>query len=329
MTILVTGATGFTGINIVRTLAEAGQQVVACDLTPADATCHQFIHAVADRIEFVVADVIDLDAMLRLADQYGVRRIVHAAGITPSGDVESSIPLRVADVNLMSTVRMLEVARHVSAERFVFVSSSGVYGAPEIRAEPVYEDSIQTFTSLYAICKHASELLLQRYSSLFGLSTVSGRMGPIYGPMERRTDSRGNMSMVYKLVDACRSGRTVAVRGLEFVADYTHVYDASEIWRDLTLANNLSWGVYNVSGGVAYALGEVLETLRELEPGFSYRLAQPDRQADIELRPEGERGAMDVSRVRTDFGFSPRFDLKFGLSQYLTWSSEHPEMFQR
>jgi len=181
--------------------------------------------------------------------------------------------------------------------------------------------------SLYMICKYACELLLKRYKSLFGLSTVAGRMTAIYGPMERATASRGRPSTIYKVVSALLARRAVKARGREFVRDYTHVEDASTIWRHLTLANDLGHDVYNVSDGAAYSLGEVLETLHELDPTFTYSDAAPGEDADLEITSEGDRGALDVTRVSTEFGFWPEYDLRQGLESYLEWAREYPTLF--
>jgi nucleoside-diphosphate-sugar epimerase len=327
MTTLVTGATGFTGINIVRILAEAGETVIALGHRPASPECHQFLRGLDDKVQFVVGDVLDTAGMLSLAEGNGVQRFVHGAAITPSGDVERSIPQHIVNVNLMGTVSMLEVAKKVSADRFVFTSSSGIYGAPQDRTGLVREDSPLQLNSFYTICKHACELLLKRYKNLFGLSTVAGRMTAIYGPMERVTASRGQPSTIYEVVSALLARRAVKARGREFVRDYTHVEDASSIWRHLTLASDLGHDVYNVSAGVAYSLGEVLETLHELDPTFSYSYAAPDQDADVEITPEGERGALDITRVSTEFGFSPRYDLKRGMESYLEWAREYLALF--
>jgi len=327
MTTLVTGATGFTGINIVRTLAEAGEAVIALGHRPPSPECHQFLGGLEAKVRFLVGDVLDTASMLSLAESNAVQRFVHTAAITPSGNVEQSIPQHVINVNLMGTVSMLEVARKVSAKRFVFTSSSGVYGAPKDRTELVREDSPLQLNSLYTICKYACELLLKRYKSLFGLSTVAGRMTAIYGPMERATASRGQPSTIYKVVSALLARRTIKARGREFVRDYTHVEDASSIWRHLSLASDLGHDVYNVSAGVTYSLGEVLETLHELDPTFGYSYAASDQDADVEITPEGERGALDITKVSTEFGFSPKYDLKQGIESYLEWAREYPTLF--
>lgn len=327
MTILVTGATGFACINIVRALAEAGETVIAVDLVPASAACRRFLRDLEDRVQFVVGDVLDTDLMLRLAEANGVQRFVHGAAITPSDRVERSVPQRVVNVNLMGTVSVLEVARKVSAERFVFMSSSGLYAAVNDKAIKVKEDSLLHAGSLYTICKHATELLVKRYKDLFGLSMVTGRMTAIYGPMERATASRRRPSVIYRLVRACLTRQPVRVRGCEFVRDYTHAKDASAIWKHLTLAGDLRYDVYNVSSGVTYSLAEVLETFHELDANFCYSYASPGQNADVEITAAGERSALDIARVRSEFGFSPKYDLRRGLKSYLAWARDYSALF--
>jgi nucleoside-diphosphate-sugar epimerase len=132
---------------------------------------------------------------------------------------------------------------------------------------------------------------------------------------------------VYKVVDALLARRAVKARGREFVRDYTHVEDAASIWKHLTLSGSLNHELYNVSAGVAYSLGEVLETLQGLQPSFSYSYAGPDDDVDVEVTPSAERGALDISRVTAEFDFVPKYNLKHGLQSYLEWSGDYPGLF--
>jgi nucleoside-diphosphate-sugar epimerase len=327
MTILVTGATGFACINIIRMLAAEGEKVVGFDLVPPGPEVEQFLRGLENRVTFVEGDVSDMPALLDLALKHDVRRIVHGAAITPSRAVEQSVPHKIVSVNLMGTVNLLEVARQIHADRFVFVSSSGMYGPPRDRTAPVLEDSSLQLDRFYAICKYSCELLLKRYKSLFGLSTVSGRMAAIYGPMERVTASRGNPSIVYHLVRALKNGKKIRARGVEFVQDVTHVDDACTIWKHLTFGESLRYDEYNVSAGIAYSLGTVLDTLKQLAPEFDYVCVGPGEDVDVEIAPIWERGALDMSRASSEFGFAPRYDLKRGLESYLAWARDYPTLF--
>jgi len=85
--------------------------------------------------------------------------------------------------------------------------------------------------------------------------------------------------------------------------------------------------VYNVSSGVAYSLGEVLETFHKLDANFCYSYASPGQNADVEITAAGERSALDIARVRSEFGFSPKYDLRRGLKSYLAWARDYSALF--
>ena len=204
MTTLVTGATGFACVHIVRALAEAGEQVVALDLTPPDAAVWAIWHRCKTGSGSSRGMCWMQGPCWRWPRSSGVDRFVHGAAITPTPEVEKADPRRIIDVNLMGTVNLLEAARQVGARRFVFTSSSGVYAPVTCQASSsLTEDSPVQAGGLYSICKLACEAILERYQGLFGLSTVTGRMASIYGPMERATATRRRPSTIYSLVRAC------------------------------------------------------------------------------------------------------------------------------
>jgi nucleoside-diphosphate-sugar epimerase len=329
MTTLVTGATGFACVHIVRALAEAGELVVALDITPPDAVILGYLAHVQNRIRFITGDVLDARAMVAYAQEYGADRFVHGAAITPTVEVEKADPRRIVDVNLMGSVNLLEAARKVGATRFVFTSSSGVY-APSVGGDRLLtEDSRVRAGGLYSISKLACESILKRYKGLFGLSTVTGRMSSIYGPMERATATRRRPSTIYSLVRACLAGDPVAARGRKYRRTFTRAEDAATIWRDLVLAERLEHDTYNVSAGVAYSLEEVLEALQKVEPEFEFSYAQEGQEADVEISPDGDRPALDMSRARGEFGFEPVHTLEHGIQSYLAWARENPELLRQ
>lgn len=328
MTTLVTGATGFACVHIVRALAEAGERVIALDLVPPDAAISSYLAHVQDRVRFATGDVLDADDMLALAQEHRPERFVHGAAITPTLEVEKADPRRVIDVNLMGTVNLLEAARQVEARRFVFTSSSGVYAPPSVTVHAHTEGSPVQTAGLYSICKLACEAILDRYRGLFGLSTVAGRMSSIYGPMERATATRRRPSTIYRLVRACLEQRPVVVRGRQYRRTFTRAEDAATIWRDLTLADKLEHNIYNVSAGVAYSLEEVLQALKRAAPAFRFSDARPGQQADVEITSRGERPALDMRRARDEFCFEPAYTLQQGIDSYLAWARENPETFQ-
>ena len=322
MCVLVTGAAGFIGINIVRRLAETGVEVLALTRRAPDPATLRYLLPLRN-VRFAEADIRDRPTIVELIGTQRVRRVVHAAAIT-SAELELSDPAGFVDTNLGGTLNLLEAARIHQLERVVLVSSSGVYGAPEDREHSLRESDALQIDNLYTVCKQAAEHLCRRYSVLFGCSALAGRLGTAYGPMERPTGSRHVMSPLYRLVAAARAGREVSIYGADRLRDACYVADVADAFARLTLADTPLHAVYNVSSGSAFPLGEIAATLQELVPGWSWRRASEAGAADVAVRASGERGPMDISRLR-EIGFVPRYGLREGLQSYLDWLGRNNE----
>jgi len=193
-----------------------------------------------------------------------------------------------------------------------------VYGTPADPSLAIRESAPLTITSLYTIAKQTGEALCRRYATLFDLSTVSGRLGNAYGPMERTTLSRSGMSVIYHLAHAAARGEHIALFGANRSLDFCYIADVAEAFARLTLADTLRHDVYNVAGERAATVGEVCDTLRTLAPNFGWSESE-QRDADVVALPASERGTLDLSRLRDDVGFVPRYSLLDGLTEYLAW----------
>jgi nucleoside-diphosphate-sugar epimerase len=317
-TVLVTGAAGFVGLNIVRRLAAQGWPVVALARREPDADTRRFLEPVAGLVRFAQGDVRDRAGLAAMVRREGVRRIVHGAAIT-SAEAERDDPAGFVDVNLGGTLNVLEAARQADVERVVLISSSGVYGAPAERARLIDEEDPLQISNSYTICKQAGELLCRRYGELYGLSAVAGRLGTAYGPMERPTGSRSAMSQVYTLLHAALDGRPLAIYGAERLRDVCYIDDVADAFCALTLAKRLDHTIYNVSAGTAHSLSEIAAAVAALVPGAAWAPAETPEDADLIVRPPSERGPMSLGRLRADTRFAPRFTLQEGLAHYLAW----------
>lgn len=320
MTVLVTGAAGFVGLNIVRRLAERGVPVLAMARQQPDDALRRFLQPVAGLVRFTSADVRDRGGLAELVARENVRRIVHGAAIT-SAEAERADPAGFMDVNLGGTLNVLEAARLAGVERVVLISSSGVYGAPADPKRLIREDDPLQIGGLYTVAKQAGEHLCRRYQELYGLSAVAGRLGTAYGPMERPTGSRQSMSQVHSLVHAALEGRPLAIYGADRLRDVCYIDDVAEAFCALTLAERVSHTLYNVSAGSAHSLRAIAAAVAELLPGLVWEPVATPEAANLVVHPPSERGPMDLSRLRDDLGFTPRYGLREGLAAYLAWLS--------
>ena len=316
MHILVTGAFGFIGLNLVRLLASYPDvTITAADLRAPDPAMLAFLSPVMERVEIVMLDVTDRVATHAVMDAVQPTHIIHAAAITPSPDLEKSNPTTVVDTNLNGVINVLDAVRDAtSVERVVMVSSSGVYGSAGV-GERQLEEGPLALGGLYAITKYCGELLAARYGQLGGAMIASLRLPPVYGPMERASMSRPRISQVAALLQALKNGQHVKVANPSVARDWTHVEDiARGTWALLT-AEKWNHAVYNVSFGARIPFNEVVECF--MAHGLSAEWTDDPAAADILVPPESARLPLDIHRLQTDTNFVPSIDIAAGVARLL------------
>lgn len=323
---LVTGANGFVGLNLVHQLIRRGIPVVAAGRRPPDTDLDL---ARFPNVEWVICDVTQREDLIALVRDRAITRIVHAAAVTPTPEVERNDPARVVDVNLVGTLNALEAARQSEVQRFVFVSSSALYRGVPATSGPVRErDALPPPDNLYSLCKDAGERLCRQYGTLCNLSVASIRLGTAYGPWERQSMSRTRLSAIAQLVDwgLTRGNQPIRIHGAGIARDYLHVEDACAAIAALTLKPQLRWDLYNLASEVSYPLEEALQALQASLPGFRWHPVAEPRMADFSFGETDARAPLDMSRLRTELPDARFRDLSSGVGDYVAWldTDNHP-----
>jgi len=324
--ILITGAPGFFGIHATKLLLESGKEVVALGTSPfPDVTQEYFSKSEQQRLRFVQCDISNHHKVSEVFEEYRIHSVIHAAVITILGEDEVGQEQRITSVNALGTLNLLEASRAANVSRFVYVSSSGLYGTYGKGISPVHEN-IPVYpgggTGIYLGCKIYGEMACQAFEQNGGLNKVAiARLGSPYGPWERPTRSRKGMSIMYKLIHMAVHAEKARVLGRDVMRDWTHMRD---IARGIVLLatceeSRLQHTIYNVTSGVNVSIEHVLQTVKQVVPGFRYEFVDSEAEANVLATLASSRGPLDISRLIEDCDFKTEFNIDTGLADYANW----------
>jgi UDP-glucuronate 4-epimerase len=310
---LVTGVAGFIGSNIARRLLADGHDVVGVDaLTDYyDPQIKRSNLRRADdpRFRFVEGDLNTLDLASLLADTEVVFHEAGQPGVRSSWGRDFG---RYASDNICATQRLLEEARQSgSLRRFVYASSSSVYGNAE--RYPTEETDRPQPVSPYGVTKLAAEHLCSLYAHNYGLPTVSLRYFTVYGPGQRP-----DMAFT-RFCRWVHAGSPIQLYGTgEQIRDFTYVDDVVEAnlrVGDADTAQVPAGAVYNVAGGSSVSMNEVLELLGTIS-GKEVRVERSAAVPGDVLRTGGTTDA-----IRRATGWDPKVGLREGLEEQYRWAT--------
>jgi UDP-glucuronate 4-epimerase len=305
--ILVTGGAGFIGSHVAEALAARGDEVTVLD-NFNDFYDPALKRANADALEgarIVTGDIRDRDRVASLFAEGRFDAVIHLAamaGVRPS----LLDPLLYADVNVRGTQILLEELKARPSTRFVFASSSSVYGSNE--KVPFREDEdIHHPVSPYAATKRAGELLSYTHHHLYGIPTTCLRFFTVYGPRQRPEMA------IHKFVDAVHRGRPIPFYGDGSTRrDYTYVDDIVDgVVRALDRCEG--YEVYNLGESQTTSLSELVRLIGEVTGKEPVLDRQPMQPGDVLVT------YADVTKARARLGYDPRTSVREGLECFVRW----------
>lgn len=326
MITLVTGATGFVGINIVEALLARGDEVVAFGQGGLPANAQAAFARFGKQLTVVEGDVRDAASVNALfTGQRRIDRLVHAAAVTAGVAREKRDPAVIVEVNVAGTARVLEAASRDGVGRIVHVSSGSAYGRSLFECARLYEEvTPDRPETMYQITKFAGERTALRLRALFGLDLVCTRLGSVIGPWERDTGVRDTLSTHFQLARMAAQGEAAILPQREYRRDWVYCRDVAAAIVALLEAKAPAHALYNVSSDRDWGgLTPWCERLRAAYPAFRYRVAAAGEATNLAIAETQDRGVMDISRLRTDVGFEPRFGPAEAYEDYIRWLLEH------
>lgn len=317
MKVLLTGGAGFVGSHLAEALLRRGAQLAIVDrldefYSPAWKKANLEDVWRAGEYEFSGADIRDLAALREFVARTRPEAIIHLAaraGVRPS--IEH--PLLYQEVNVTGTLNLLELAREFSVRKFVFGSSSSVYGASS-RA-PFSEDQHELRPiSPYAATKLAGEMLGYTYAHLYGLMVICLRFFTVYGPRQRPDLA------IHKFTALIESGKPIPVFGDGSTGrDYTHVDDivagvvAALDYQPAPDAAGARFEVFNLGNSHPVTLNELIATLEHATGKKAARDVKPAQPGDVPLT------WADITKAARLLGYCPQVSLEEGLRRFVEW----------
>ena len=302
---LVTGGAGFIGSNLVHALVRRGDAVRVLDDFSTGRRCN--LAGVLDDIDLMEGDLRDLATCRRAVA--GVDSVLHQ-GAVPSVPRSVADPLTSHHANATATLNLLVAARDADVRRFVYASSSSIYG--DSPALPKHEAMAARPKSPYAVAKLAAESYCRTFYELYGLETVSLRYFNVFGP--RQDPGSPYSAVIPRFIKAMLAGRAPQINGDGLQSrDFTFV--ANNVAANLAAATVPTVGgeVFNIACGQRFTLLDLVAQLNTIlgttiEPHFA-----PSRQGDV------LHSLADISRAQEKLGYAVTVDFGAGLARTVAW----------
>lgn len=307
--VIITGATGFVGANLVRMALEAGAEV---DILTRRNSNMWRIKDLLEDINNNTLDLLDYNETTSIISSIKPDIIYHLA--TYGGKPNQDDLCRIIQTNFISTVNLIQACKKVNFELFVNTGSSSEYG---IKANPMREYDCPEPINNYGVSKCAATLYCQTEAKKEKLPIVTLRLFSPYGNYEE------SARLIPSVIMACLRGESPRISSPRFVRDFIYIEDVINSYARLINAPDISGQIFNVGSGKSHSIGEVANIIIGLT-GSRVELLTGREQ----IWPnEPENWQADISKAKHVLGWKPQYDLDQGLRASIKWFEENIELY--
>jgi len=313
--ILVTGGLGLIGHNVVHKLENLGHDVIIVDnqtnygIIPVD----EIKYLMSQRIKKIKKslsykyDICDNKNMDWLFAGKKFDIVIHMASF-PRQKVVNSNPIWGSQVMSEGLINLLELSKKHSVKKFVYISSSMVYGD---FTDDVTEDYNCKPQGQYGILKLAGEHLLKDYTRRGCFDHVIIRPSAVYGPLD--VEDR----VIAKFMLTAMRGGVLKVNGANETLDFTYVEDAADGIVAASLSENTNNKTYNITKSHSRSLLDAAQLAVKIVGKGTIEV----RDKDLDFP---SRGALNIDAAKRDFGYNPKVDVEEGFQKYYEWLNDSP-----
>lgn len=306
--ILITGATGFVGSHVVRSLTTTDADVYALARPEAD------LWRLADlgkRLHWVEGNLSNPQSVLQVVERVSPSVVIHCAAYGVDNrqqDAQMAI-----GINVLGTQALLDASAAVGVQRFIHTGTCFEYGSKD---HPITEKETLGPLSSYGASKAASTLMVIQQTTEKGLAAVVLRLFGMYGPYE------GVHKFIPQVIHACLNGTPLDLTGGEQIRDYTYVQDVASLYARLALGNNFPAGeIFNISSGKPITIRELgTKAARLLNRESVLRWgALPYRHGEIKML------VGDITKAQQKLNWQPVTNLQGGLHKTVDYYRQNKE----
>lgn len=326
MNVLITGASGFIGLNLLERFLSTGHTVKALSIEQIPDRAREAFRTLPGRLEVTVGDVRDSTIVEALLHSGEVEGIVAAAAITAGTARERESPGAIFDVNLLAVVRLLELADKHRARRFVALSSTAAMGDGVFGSRPLGEDDQPAPTTFYGLTKASLEAVARRWTQIATNAPrmVVARLAAAFGPWERVTSVRDAVSPFHSM--ACAAVNSVAIAPLPQGGerDWAYAPFAAAALEWMLTAPQLEHSLYNVGAGNTWHPRQFAPALNACGLPLDFR----PNASQIKFHDDmaRTRTCLDMRRLAREYDSPPAPG--DAVASYARWVAENADWFR-
>jgi len=308
--ILVTGASGFVGANLVRCFLKKGAHISILKRWQSNLWR---IKDIAGQVSVYNADLLDQAGLDRAVKRISPEIILHAA--TYGGYVVQDNASRILKTNFDGTVNLLSSCLKNGFELFINTGSSSEYG---IKDSPMRESDLLEPITIYGVSKAAASIYCQSMARKYGLPIVTLRLFSPYGYFDDKS------RLVSYIILSCLENKTVNIASPNSVRDFIFIEDVVDAYeKTMEKSDKVGGSIFNIGSGkqcsverlaakISRAMGNNMAVKYEIKPS---------------ARIEPKNWIADISRPYTELDWKPRFNLDEGLKKAISWFRENREFY--
>jgi UDP-glucose 4-epimerase len=312
-TVLVTGGAGFIGSNIADALMEKNYNVVVLDDLSSGRRENIDHHLNNKGFTFYQGSILNSGLVRDIIRRHDITRISHQAAVASVTKCIQN-PAATAEVNIIGTINLFDIAREHGCKRIVFASSCAIYG--DTKQFPIVESTPVNSKSPYAAAKASDELMAAVFRELYGTEIVALRYFNVYG--KRQDPASDYAAVIPKFITLALENKPIPIEGDGMqTRDFIYIDDVVQANIKALTRDAVTETAFNVACGRETSIVELARVIVKTAGSSSETVYLPPRSGDI------KNSYADIECAGKKLGFSPAYTIEQGLRETVNWYREH------